>query len=188
MRIIAGEFRGRPIKSIPTNDTRPTLDQVKEGMFNALGQFFEGGIVLDLYAGSGNLGLEALSRGCDRGYFFDQNIKAVRVINENIDSLKVSDRAKVTKLDAFKALDMLKAERLRFDLIFLDPPYHKERINELLKLIIDGNLLEEDGSIICETLKESELLENYQSLVKYREYLYGMTKVTIYHKEGVTHE
>lgn len=186
MRIIAGEFRGHPIDSLRSNHTRPTLDQVKEGIFNALGQFFTGETVLDLFAGSGNLGLEAISRGCHQAVFVDSSGQAVKVIKANIRKLRVEERTNVYKMDASKAIPRLQKEGYVFDLVFLDPPYHLEPFGKLLPMLCDYDLIRDHGRVVCETLKETVLEDRYGVLVKQREYIYGSTKVTIFQKEGAT--
>ena len=160
------------------------MDQVKEGLFNALGQFFDGGTVLDLYAGSGNLGLEAISRGCDQAVFIDRSSQAIKIIKSNIKKLRLEDRTFILKSDAFSALNLLHKKNYQFDLIFLDPPFNKQPFSKLMPLILEYNLLKDDGLVICETLKETVLEVQYEQLIKKREYHYGSTKVTIYHKEG----
>lgn len=184
MRIIAGEFRGRSLDTLRSNHTRPTLDQVKEGLFNALGQFFTGEVVLDLYAGSGNLGLEAISRGCDKAVFVDASLPAVKVIQSNIRKLGVEAKTKVIKYDSMKVLPILKREGLTFDIIFLDPPYHITPFSKILPLLCEYGMINDHGRVICETLKETILEDRYGCLIKDREYVYGSTKITIYQKEG----
>lgn len=188
MRIIAGEFRGHRIETLKSSQTRPTLDQVKESLFNALGQFFQGGLVLDLYAGSGNLGLEALSRGFDQAVFVDRYGPAIQVIQSNIARLGVQERAVVYKRDAMKVLPLLKEKGYRFDLILLDPPFQTQPFSDLLPLISTLDLLTDDGHVVCETAKDTVLEDRYLTLVKYREYVYGTTKLTIFQKEGVAIE
>jgi 16S rRNA (guanine966-N2)-methyltransferase len=187
MRIIAGEFRGRPIKAVPGQNTRPTLDKVKESVFNALGQFFDGGNVLDLYAGSGNLGLEALSRGFDQVIFVDKSFQAINTIKENINVLRVENQTEVYKMSDTSALALLKANHKTFDLVFLDPPYKKQRLNTIMESLYDG-MLNEEAIVVCETLKEDELVDSIHDLKKLKEYIYGITKITLYQKEGGSHE
>jgi len=150
MRVIAGDLKGRRISAVEGVNTRPTTDKIKESMFNIMGQFFAGGRVLDLFAGSGNLGIEALSRGMDYAVFIDVDLSAIKIINENISNLKLQDKTEVYRNDAFKALKVLAKKGLKFDMIFLDPPYGKFDITELLDKIVKSNLLNEDGLIICE--------------------------------------
>ncbi len=184
MRVIAGTLGGRKIKTISGKLTRPTLDKVKESLFNALGQFFSGGIGLDLFAGSGSLGIEAISRGIDKCIFIDKNYAAYQTIKENIQLLNIEDQSEVYKMDAFKGLQFLKGQNYQFDYVFLDPPYQKQKINEIIKILEDDRLLNEGACIITECLKEEKLLKNYKNTHYIKEYLYGITKITIYKKSG----
>lgn len=183
MRVIAGEYRGRVVKAVPGMNTRPTLDKVKESVFNALGQFFDGGTVLDLYAGSGNLGIEALSRGASQCVFIDRDFKAYQTIKENIKNLKLDDKSEIYKASDSKAMKLLKEKNWKFDFVFLDPPYNKQRINDVIKALEDGQLLNNEALIVSECLKKDLLLEAYHTIHFVKEYVYGTTKITIYKKE-----
>src|SRR5690348_8883448 len=123
MRVIAGEYKGRRLKAVPGQNTRPTTDKVKESMFNIIGPYFEGGMALDLFAGTGGLGIEALSRGIVKAVFIEKDYKAISVIRENIQMLGLEPRVEISKNDAKRALDTLAERGVRFDLVFLDPPY-----------------------------------------------------------------
>lgn len=182
MRIIAGDFKGRTIKTIKGLSTRPTLDKVREALFNILGQYFDGGVALDLFAGSGALGIEALSRGMEKCIFVDVNYEAIKMIKENLKNLSI-DSCEVIKNDAIKALDgSLKG--YQFDLVFLDPPYKKNLIDTILQKLIDNNLLKKDATIVVESSKEESFMENYKSLVFQKAYVYGITKLSIYKNVG----
>ncbi len=122
MRIIAGRARGTRLAPVPRG-VRPTSDRVRESVFNALGQFFDGGDVLDLYAGTGALGIEALSRGCERAVFVERDARAVAVIWENLRRARLAGRAEVVRDDVGRALDRMLTDRRVFNLIFADPPY-----------------------------------------------------------------
>lgn len=150
MRIITGEFRGRVIKAVPGDNTRPTTDKVKETVFNRLGQYFDGGNALDLFAGSGNLGLEALSRGIEKCIFVDSNNQAIKIIKENIATLKVENRCEVYRVDAFVAMQKFSLQEKKFDLVFLDPPYGKISISELLESLSRLNLMNDNAVVMCE--------------------------------------
>src|SRR5690625_4867518 len=123
MRVIAGDFKGSRLQSVPGTKTRPTSDKIKEAIFNIIGPFFAGGMCLDLFAGSGSLGLEALSRGMEKVVFVDKNKQAIKCINRNIEHVKAIDKVKVLRMDAFKAINFLANKQHKFDLIILDPPY-----------------------------------------------------------------
>src|SRR5687767_11065649 len=122
MRIIAGTARGIRLARVPRN-VRPTADRVRESVFNSLGQFFDGGDVLDLYAGTGALGIEALSRGCERAVFVEKDGRAVATIRENLRRAGVVDKGEVFRDDVGRALDRMLTEGRVFNLIFVDPPY-----------------------------------------------------------------
>ncbi|MGP4068224.1 16S rRNA (guanine(966)-N(2))-methyltransferase RsmD [Halobacillus sp. B29] len=150
MRVIAGDFKGRQLKSVPTHQTRPTTDKVKEAVFHKIGPFFDGGKALDLFAGSGGLGIEALSRGVSSCIFVDQQQKAIQTIYENIHTLDLTDRTEVFRTDAKRAMKAAGKRGLTFDYIFLDPPYKKFSYKELMEALLDYELLAEQGVIICE--------------------------------------
>ena len=149
MRIIGGEKRSRAILAPAGEDTRPTLDQTRESLFNILRGRVEDAEVLDLYAGSGALALEALSRGAKRAVLVDLSREACRVIRKNIESLGFQEAAALYQTDAAVALDRLQKKDARFDLIFLDPPY-RVNLSETLKKCAEGGLLSADGRIIAE--------------------------------------
>ena len=150
MRIISGLKRGLKLKSLEGSDTRPTLDNVKEAIFSMLFDKVTDAFVLDLFAGSGALGLEALSRGAGKSVFVDANPKACSVIKANIESAKMEGASLVVRSDAAEYLKKAKAENEKFDLIFLDPPYSKGLVEEALSLIEEYGILKENGLIICE--------------------------------------
>ncbi|WP_077614465.1 16S rRNA (guanine(966)-N(2))-methyltransferase RsmD [Caenibacillus caldisaponilyticus] len=150
MRVIAGKCKGRALKAVPGRTTRPTTDRVKETLFNIIGPFFEGGQVLDLYGGSGSLGIEALSRGMDRAVFIDRHGPAVMTIRRNLDACGLSEQAEVYRKDAGRALNILGQRGERFDLIFLDPPYEEARFDRDFDRIVRYGLLREGGLIVAE--------------------------------------
>ena len=182
MRVIAGDFKGRQIKAARGDNTRPTTDKIKENVFNIMGQFFDGGRVLDLFAGSGNLGIEALSRGMDHAVFIDVNANAIRVIKENIVNLKLQGQTEVYLQDAFKALTILSKKSAKFDLIFLDPPYGKISITELLALIMKNDLLNDDGLIMCEYGKGTRVMYEMSGLKRIMCKVYGTVEILILEK------
>lgn len=180
MRIIAGEFGSRKIETPPGISTRPTLDKVREAVFSSLGGSFEGGRVLDLYAGSGANGLEALSRGMHEAVFVDNDRKAVSVIRKNISSLHVKERTRILSCNDFKALSLLKEEGQKFDLIYMDPPYAKQKNREVLSLISQYDLIQAGGMVVIESLKEDTFTEAYEHLVFERDRVYGISRITYY--------
>ena len=178
MRVVAGSLRSRNLKAPKGNHTRPTTDKVKGAIFNMLGQFFTGGIALDLYAGSGGLGIEALSRGIEQCYFVDNNYQALQVVKDNLSTLKIEEQAQVFKKDASQALQMFVESQQRFDLILLDPPYAKQKIAEQLAFIAEHQLLTATGTIVCEIDKDIQI-NIVEELEVVKEQNYGITKILV---------
>ena len=183
MRIIAGSLRGRQIKALSGDNTRPTSDKIKENIFNMLGQFFDHGQALDLFAGSGNLGFEAISRGMEKAVLIDINPAAIRIIKDNVNILKLTDQVTVYRNDAFRALTILAKNAEQFDLIFLDPPYGKIKITDLLTQIIAGDLLAEAGFVMCEFDAGQLVSYDQQQLEVVRRETYGMIEILILQKK-----
>ncbi|GAA0613217.1 16S rRNA (guanine(966)-N(2))-methyltransferase RsmD [Virgibacillus siamensis] len=181
MRIIAGEYKGRQLQPVPGKSTRPTTDKVKEAVFQILGPFFDKGICLDLFAGSGSLGLEALSRGMTAGVFVDKHPKAIHTIHENVKLLKLEEQTEVFRAEAFRALQAASKRHLQFNLIFLDPPYGKVSYEKLLEQISDLQLLKKNGIIYCEHGTSETLPEEKGSFLMTKQAEYGgTTGITIY--------
>ena len=175
MRIIAGKYRSRILKTLKSDQTRPTLDKVKEAVFSKLGSYFDGGTCLDLFSGSGAIGLECISRGMDEAYMIDNNYEAVNIIKENVNALQASNCI-VWRMNYMQALKKLKDKS--FDLIYLDPPYRLSIYNEVIAYIYDNNLLDKKhGYIVCESLKE-EVIEDYHELKVEKSVDYGIMKIT----------
>lgn len=156
MRIIAGEMRGRMLKTLNGVLTRPTSDKVKGAIFNVLGDKVLGAHVLDLFAGTGSLAIEALSRGAHDAVLVEKSRNAYQVIRKNIEQLGVGHKAKLLQMDAFKYISSCPDEV--FDLIFLDPPYHKEIALKVIAALKEHVYLASDGVIVVETAKD-EILE-----------------------------
>lgn len=181
MRIIAGEFSSRKLETKKGSTTRPTLDKVREAVFSSLGGFFDGGSVLDLYAGSGAVGLEALSRGMEHAYFSDKDREACNIIKKNIALLKVEDRTKVYPIADVKMLSLMKKENRQFRLVYLDPPYAKQRNIEVLKYLDENDMIVEGGMVVIESLQEETYhLDSLQHLQYIKEVVYGISKITYY--------
>jgi 16S rRNA (guanine966-N2)-methyltransferase len=184
MRVISGVCKGRPLKAVQGMTTRPTTDKVKESLFNIIGPFFDGGNVLDLFSGSGSLGLEALSRGMEKGVFVEKDPKALQVIKGNIQACRMEEESEVLRSDALRSIKMLGGRGVRFDLIMMDPPYKiANSIPSILSEIEENQLLAEDGLIICEHGKELELPEQIGSFVKYRHEKYGITAISFFRSQ-----
>lgn len=182
MRVIAGSLKGRQVSAVKGHNTRPTTDKIKENIFNIMGQFFDGGHVLDLFAGSGNLGIEALSRGMDHAVFIDMNADAIKTIKENIANLKLEEQTEVYRNDAFKALNVLAKKGVKFDLIFLDPPYDRISMTELLTVIMEKKLLNKDGLIMCEYGEGANVQYDGSNLKEIKHETYGTIEILILKK------
>ena len=180
VRVVSGTCKGRPLKAVPGNTTRPTTDKVKEALFNMIGPYFDGGIGLDLFAGSGGLGLEALSRGLERLIFIDREPKAIQVINENIRACKFEEQTEVYRNDAERALKALIKREITFDYIFLDPPYKKQQLVNLMEKMDQQNVVKTNGIIVCEHSFDVELPQSVGQLTQIKHEKYGMIAVTIY--------
>ena len=150
MRIIAGEYRGRTIKFPKSNLVRPTTDKNKEAIFNMLKQYviFDGMKMCDIYAGSGSLGLEALSRGADEVHFVEKDFKVQKMLNENIESLDASEYCKIFRMEALRFSKL--TDHAKYDLIIADPPFFKHDIHEAYKNILNNNFLAEEGVLLIE--------------------------------------
>ncbi|AKM18412.1 16S rRNA (guanine(966)-N(2))-methyltransferase RsmD [Geobacillus stearothermophilus] len=182
MRVISGTCKGRHLQAVPGLSTRPTTDKVKEAVFNMIGPYFAGGIGLDLFAGSGGLGIEALSRGLERVIFVDHDGKAVQTVRKNVAACGLERRAEIYRNDAERALRAVAKRGLRFSVIFLDPPYKEKKWPALLSFIASHDLLEDDGVVVAEHLAEAELPEEVGRLKQWKRETYGITGVTIYRR------
>ena len=180
MRIIAGEKKGLPLKAVPGESTRPTADKVKEAIFNMIGPYFQGGFGLDLYAGSGSLGIEALSRGLSKVIFVDRDLKAVQTIKLNLKRTQYENSAEVYRNEAKAALKALKNRNMQFSYIFLDPPYHRNSLAEEIELIFQYQLLHADGKVIVEHAAKLELPITIAGFQKQKFEMYGNTAISIY--------
>lgn len=169
MRIISGKYKGRKINEYDIPGTRPTMDRVKESVFAMIQNNIRGSVCLDLFAGSGSLGFEALSNGASKCYFVDSNINVTNILKKNIKDLNIAEECYVITDDYKHALFYLKNNNIKFDLIFLDPPYKLNYINDALEIIYDYNLLNENGLVICEYENE-DVDTNHFKLFKERKY------------------
>jgi len=177
MRVVAGTFGGRPLKTLDGKTTRPTTDKVKGAIFNMIGPFFDGGRVLDLFSGSGSLAIEAISRGMDEAVLVEKDRRAQAIIQENIKMTKSDKQFNLLKMEANRALEQVTGT---FDLVLLDPPYAKEEIVKQIEIMDDKQLLSEDVMIVCETDKAVDLPEEVASFGIWKQKVYGISKVTVY--------
>lgn len=149
MRIIAGTARSLPLKTVAGRDTRPTTDRIKETLFNMIQREIPDAVFLDLFAGSGGIGLEALSRGAKRAVFVESNKKAAACIEENIRFTRFTEQSRLMKMDVLSALRGLEGSEV-FDIIFMDPPYNQLLEKDVLTYLADSELIDEDSLIIVE--------------------------------------
>lgn len=180
MRVITGEYGGRRLKAVPGESTRPTTDKIKESLFNMIGPYFDGGNCLDLFAGSGGLAIEAVSRGMDKAVLIDKAPAAIKVIQENIAVTKEEEKFKVIRGDAARVIKNLKSEQQVFDLVFLDPPYAKQQIVSQIEALLDNKMLSPEALIVCEVDKKVDLPETIKQAQVYKSAEYGITKIMIY--------
>lgn len=178
MRIIAGKYKRTPLVSLEGDATRPTKDMVKEALFDAL-QINGGESFLDLFSGSGAIGIEAISRGASKVVFNDSNKDAVKIIETNLK--KINEEAKVYNLNYEECL--FKLNDYPFDYVFLDPPYAFDEYEKVFELIDKYNLLNRKGIIIVEVKKTVDLNDEYKTIVKFKEKKYGITKLLYYRKK-----
>jgi 16S rRNA (guanine966-N2)-methyltransferase len=179
MRVITGSAKGRRLKELKGMEARPTTDRVKESIFNIVQFRVEGRRVLDLFAGTGQLGIEALSRGAKSATFLDMRPEAIRLVRENLVFCKLEGRAKVLLGDA---LGFLGRTDETFDLIFLDPPYGSDLLKNSLEAIARFDILSDHGIILCESSVTELLPELPPPFREGRAYRYGKIKITVYEK------
>lgn len=183
MRVIAGKYRSRNLQSLPGNETRPTYDRLKETLFNVLQSAgaIEGAAFLDLYAGTGSVGIEALSRGAERVVFVESNRKASNLIRANLASLDINEGVSVLQDEAASALPILMKSEEQFDVVFLDPPYALAgEYGRSLRLLGSGSLLKPDGVVIAEHDKRFEPGEDHAPLKRYRRLEQGDSALSFY--------
>lgn len=178
MRVIAGKYKSRQLKTVKSTLTRPTTDRNKENLFNIIGPYVHGGNVLDVFGGSGGLGIEALSRGCEYLYTNDNQYEAFKVIQENIKALQI-ENASVFKMDYRKLLQKLSLQKITFDLVLLDPPYGKYLIDDIIEYLLTNTMLQDQSILVVEELKEVEIKE-FSQLECIKEVIYGITTLHVY--------
>lgn len=180
MRIIAGKARGHKLISPSTMETRPTLDRVKEAMFSSIQFNISEAAVVDVFAGTGSLGLEAASRGAKEVYLFDKSDTTFPLLKENVKNLKFEDFCFPMNIDAYVGLKKLADKGKKFDIIFIDPPYCREMIPEAMKIVYENKLLAEDGIIVTKIDSIEEIYEGYENIKLKKSKKYGNTTVCYY--------
>lgn len=180
MRVITGKSKGNKLIAPKGLHTRPTSDKVKESIFNILGDIKDDALVLDLFAGSGNVGIEFLSRGASKCYFIDNDANSIKSVKENLERTRLVSQAFVYKNTAEKAINSLGSRGILFDYIFLDPPYEREILIPIIEKISNNNLLKNKGIIIVEHESKLNLPENIKSFIKNDSRKYGGTTISFY--------
>lgn len=178
MRIISGMRRGHKLFEFEGGDVRPTTDRVKESIFNLIQSFVPGSACLDMFAGSGALSLEALSRGARHAVLIDMDKRSIDIIKKNVTSLKFSEYCDIINMSCFDYMDKAKE---KFDIIFLDPPYNNGFIEPALRGILEHDILADEGIIVLES-DDTDFHDEYASFSVYRQRKYGRTYITVYKK------
>ena len=182
MRIISGEFRGRRLETPKGNDPRPTADMIKESVFNIIQFEIQSARVLDLFCGTGQMGLEALSRGAEHCVFVDASAPALELARRNIKLCGVSERADTVRTFALSYLNGIPENH--FDIIFIDPPYDTDLTEKTVRRILEFDKLRDNGIMVCETRADYVLPDAPEPRYARREYRYGKIKITLYRKNA----
>lgn len=181
MRVISGTAKGKRLKAPTGLNTRPITDMIKEALFNVLGSRVMDARFLDLFAGSGSVGIEALSRGASKVIFVEHSNEAAKIIKENVDNCRFDQRYQILRNDVFKALGLLERQEDRFDLIYIDPPFTNDKIfNEIMVAIDAIDILEPDGILIIRAPRRKEMPIMFNGLNKYRSSHYGESSLHYY--------
>ena len=178
MRVISGILKGKNIEGYNISGTRPTMDRVKESVFSTIQDSIKNSVVLDLFAGSGQLGIEAISNGSKLCYFIDNNKEATNTIKKNIELLNIKDKSIVLNYDYKKSLNYFKDNNIKFNIIFVDPPYDYDVLDKVISKILEYNLLEKKGILVIEHTKE--IKGDYKDLYLYKAKKYGYKYINIY--------
>jgi 16S rRNA (guanine966-N2)-methyltransferase len=183
LRIIAGSAKGLRLKAPKGLATRPTSDRVREALFSILSPALPGARFLDLFAGSGAVGLEALSRGADRAVFVEKSRQAQAVISDNLKRTSLQERAEIIPVPAEKAIKLLAGRREQFEIVFLDPPYGQNFVPKTIELLLEADLLSRGGCVVAETMKGEDLPPKIKMLLHTRKAEYGQTALHFYFPE-----
>lgn len=183
LRVISGEAKGHKLKTLKSNLTRPTSDKVKESIFNIIAPVIFDKDVLDLFAGTGSIGIEALSRGARSAVFVDKSRECHQIIKDNLSHTKFTERSEIYVMDVCSALSKLSQKGDKFDIIFLDPPYGKDLVNETLACIAGSDILKQDTLIMAEHDVDDAVTECEGTLKIFRQQKYGDTIISFYRQE-----
>lgn len=181
MKVISGTLKGRVIEGFDIKGTRPTMDRIKESLFAMIQDKIDQSVCLDLFAGSGNLGIEAISNGAASCVFVDHNPKAIEVIKKNAARFHITKQVAIYQMDYQKALSFFKEKKQSFDLLFLDPPYEMNCAKTIMDILCKTNLVKEEGLVIWE-VEHEEWLEDYPYFTLYKKRQYKDKWIYIYQK------
>ena len=181
MRVISGLLKRRKIEGFDIEGVRPTMSRIKESLFAILNKKIKGSLCLDLFAGTGSLGIEAISNGAEKVYFIDHNQQVINVLKKNLKHLDIESKSIVLCQDYMKALKKFEENKIIFDIVFLDPPYEEKKLTSILTFISTSNILNSNGQVICEYTNDN-LNENYGELKLITKKKYGHKKIRIYQK------
>jgi len=190
VRIISGEFGGRRLKAVPGQNTRPTTDKIKESLFNILGGYFDGGVMLDMYSGSGAVAIEAVSRGMERAFLFENNRLAQKTIEQNIEITKSPEQFHLKRQNVKQGLKTIASDPAfePFELVFMDPPYRLQEIVKDIEQLQELNLVSPDCVIVCEVDKEVQLPELILGFEQYKRVEYGITALVFFDRSSSEEE
>ena len=183
MRVISGKVRGLKLDTPKNDDVRPTTDRVKESLFNIINPYVIDSNVLDLFAGTGSLGIECLSRGALSATFVDVSKDSINIVKSNVKKARVENESTILNSDFKTAIDRLNVQNKKFDIIFMDPPYYKNMFIDALSNIDNSDLLSEDGIIVVEHDTKDKFIDKIGRLEKSKEKKYGNTTLTFYKLE-----
>lgn len=183
MRVISGKARGLKLNTPKNEDVRPTTDRVKESLFNIINFYIMDNNILDLFAGTGSLGIECLSRGANKCVFVDKSKESMAIVKSNIKKARVENESITLNIDFKSAIASLGHKGEKFTVIFMDPPYYEDMFIDALTLVDKNDLLEEDGIIVAEHDTKDKFPDNVGRLFKDREKKYGKTTLTFYKME-----
>jgi len=186
MRVIAGTYKGRRLKTLEGFSVRPTSDRLRETLFNILAPRIEGTRFADICAGSGAIGIEALSRGAGEVIFIESSLKSARIISENLRNCGIRENYRVINRDALRTLKHFASEKAQFDIIYFDPPYGSDLYTPVMWSIAKNDLLAEDGVVIVEHRRQTPLAPNYDRLRPYRQVTQGESILTFFGVESTT--
>lgn len=181
MRIISGINKGKKLYAPEGMAVRPTSDKIKEAIFNIIGPIDENSRVLDLFAGSGSVGIEFLARGAKECYFVDTSHKSLNFVRKNLELCNFNNKSKIINNDYQKAISNFSQQNIKFDFIFADPPYNLYCCQNIINKVAENNILEKDGLLIIESDISEKVIESNDSvMLKYKEKEYGRTRISIF--------